>query len=148
MIQIQMQLYFLSILCNGLSGYILFSGNVDEESEDSPADSIGRSIRFSLNTPTFHLSLGILCAVTGILKFLSPVDGIYFLGDLIPSAAGVIAGILLIFGIYRQDISAAPEYPGALDRLGMKLLKFRKVIGLGLISVAFLHFIVATLPLL
>jgi hypothetical protein len=140
------QLYFLSILCNGLCGYILFAGNGDEGAEDSAEDSINRSIRFSLNTPTFHLVLGVLCAVTGVLKLLSPVvnEGqsvIYVLGDLVPSAAGVIAGILLIFGIYRQDISAAPENPGALDRFGMSLLRFRKAIGLGLIIVAFLHFL-------
>jgi hypothetical protein len=132
------QLYFLSILCNGLSGYILFAGNEGEESDDS----INKSIRFSLNTPTFHLVLGILCAVTGVLKLLSPtMDGILLLGDLLPSADGIIAGILLIFGIYRQDISAAPENPGALDRFGISLLRFRRAIGLGLIIVAFLHFL-------
>ena len=132
------QLYFLSILCNGLSGFILFAGNESEESEDS----INKNIRFSLNTPTFHLVLGILCAVTGVLKLLSPtMDGILLLGDLIPAAAGIIAGIILIFGIYRQDISAAPENPGALDRFGVSLLRFRRAIGLGLIVVAFLHFL-------
>jgi len=140
------QLYFLSILCNGLSGYILFSGGDGEtsgnSSEDSAADSLEKSIRFSLNTPTFHLVLGILCAVTGVLKLLSPtMDGILLLGDLIPSAAGIIAGILLIFGIYRQDISAAPERPSSLDRLGISLLRFRRTVGFGLIAVAFLHFL-------
>jgi len=136
------QLYFLSILCNGLSGYILFAGNDGEDSEESTADSIGKSIRFSLNTPTFHLVLGILCAVTGILKLLSPtMDKYILLGDLVPAAAGIIAGILLIFGIYRQDVSVAPENPGALDRFGITLLKFRKAIGFGLIIVALLHFL-------
>jgi len=140
------QLYFLSILCNGLAGYILFAGNDGEEPESSADDftagSIEKSMRFSLNTPTFHLVLGILCAVTGILKLLSPtMDGILLIGDLLPSAAGVVSGILLIFGIYRQDISAAPENPGALDRLGIGLLRFRRAIGLGLIIVAFLHFL-------
>jgi hypothetical protein len=134
------QLYFLSILCNGLCGYILFAGDKNEGEET--VDSIGESIRFSLNTPTFHLVLGILCAVTGILKLLSPtMDDFLILGDLVPSAAGVIAGILLIFGIYRQDISAAPENPGTLDRFGVSLLRFRKTIGFGLIIVACLHFL-------
>jgi len=140
------QLYFLSILCNGLSGYILLTGNQggesDSSSDESVVDSIDKSIRFSLNSPTFHLVLGILCVVTGVLKLLSPtMDGILLLGDLIPSAAGIVSGILLIFGIYRQDISAAPENPGALDRLGISLLRFRKVVGFGLIVVAFLHFL-------
>jgi len=86
--------------------------------------------------------LGILCVVTGVLKLLSPtMDGILLLGDLIPSAAGIVSGILLIFGIYRQDISAAPENPSALDHFGISLLRFRRVIGLSLITVAFLHFL-------
>ncbi|MDR2942651.1 MAG: hypothetical protein LBV17_08700 [Treponema sp.] len=134
------QLYFLSILCNGLGGYILFARNNDEGEET--ADTIEKNVPFSLNTPTFHLVLGILCAVTGILKLLSPtLDGILILGDLIPSATGIIAGILLIFGIYRQDISAAPENPSVLDRLGVSLLRFRRAVGFGLIVVAFLHFL-------
>ena len=53
------QLYFLSILCNGLSGYILFAGNENEVMEKQ---------RFA---PIFLLVLGIMSAVTGILKLLS-----------------------------------------------------------------------------
>jgi len=128
------QLYFLSILCNGLSGYILFAG---EES-----DSVEKSMRFSLNNPTFHLVLGILSAVTGVLKLLSPtMDGIPLIGDLIPAAAGVMAGLLLIFGIYRHDYAVTSEATGALDRLGANLLRFRKFVGLALIAVAVIHFL-------
>jgi hypothetical protein len=129
------QLYFLSILCNGLSGYILFTGN-----ENVPAE---KGMRFSLNNPTFHLVLGILSAVTGVLKLLSPtIDGIPILGDLIPAAAGITAGLILIFGMYRQDVSAPAESAGGtLERLGTKLMRFKKTIGLALIAVAVLHFL-------
>jgi len=128
------QLYFLSILCNGLSGYVLFAGN--------EGDSVEKSMRFSLNNPTFHLALGILSAVTGVLKLLSPtVDKIPILGDLIPAAAGVMAGLLLIFGIYRHDYAVTSEATGALDRLGANLLRFRKFVGLALIAVAVIHFL-------
>ena len=128
------QLYFLSILCNGLSGYVLFAGD-----EDAAVDN---SLRFSINSPTFHLVLGILSAVTGILKLLSPtMEGIPLLGDLIPAAAGVMAGLLLIFGIYRRDVAASSEAQGSLDRLGASLLRFRKFVGLGLLVVAVVHFL-------
>jgi len=129
------QLYFLSILCNGLSGYILFAELGTE---------IEKGVRFSINNPTFHLVLGILSAATGVLKLLSPSMGIPILGDLVPAAAGVIAGLLLIFGIYRREISAdttSTESPATLDRLGGSLLRFRKTIGLGLLGVALLHFL-------
>jgi len=131
------QLYFLSILCNGLAGYILFRQK--EEGTDT------EGIRFSIGNPTFHLVLGIISAVTGVLKLLSPVENKYpLLGDLLPAAAGVMAGLMLIFGIYRQDVSAASSQDtekGSLDVIGANLLQFRKAIGLALISVAILHFL-------
>jgi len=124
------QLYFLSILCNGLAGYVLFTGN---------ENNVTVTAQISFKSPTFHLVLGIMCAVTGILKLLSPsFDGILILGDLIPAATGLIAGLLLIFGIYRQDMSAKA---GELDRLGVSLLTFRKPIGLGLMVCALVHFL-------
>ena len=134
------QLYFLSILCNGVAGYVLFSGSgtnldLDELNSDTPKKKTG----FTVNNPTFYLILGILCIVIGILKLLSPtMDGIPILGDLIPSAAGIIAGLILIFGIYRQDISAKS---GELDRLGTNLLSFRRPIGMGLMAIALVHFL-------
>jgi hypothetical protein len=130
------QLYFLSVLCNGLTGYILFAGG--------ESDSIEKGGRFSLNNPTFHLVLGVISAVTGFLKLLSPITNeghsIYLLGDLLPAAAGVTAGLLLIFGIYRQD-SISSESQSSLDRLGASLLRFRKAVGLGLVAVALVHFL-------
>ena len=85
------QLYFLSVICNALSGYILFSGDEGE---------IPKNPLNFLDNPLFHLVLGIISAVTGILKLLSPsMDNILILGDLIPSTAGIIAGFMLIFGI-------------------------------------------------
>jgi len=133
------QLYFLSILCNGLSGYILFSGNRGAE--------IDNGVHFSINNPTFHLVLGILSAVTGVLKLLSPSMGIPILGDLVPAAAGVAAGLLLIFGIYRRDASSSTdsadstETTGKLDNLGGSMMRFRKTIGLGLLAIALIHFL-------
>jgi len=126
------QLYFLSILCNGLSGYLLFAGNENEAVEKS---------RFS--TPTFHLVLGILSAVVGVLKLLSPnADKILILGDLLPAAGGVAAGFLLIFGIYRHDsVSTSQTQVSSFNSLGVSLLRYRKSIGLGLLAVALLHFL-------
>jgi hypothetical protein len=133
------QLYFLSILCNGLTGYILFAG------DESQADE--KSIVFHSN-PTFHLVLGILSAVTGILKILSPTvlenaspgGGFLILGDLIPAAAGIVAGFMLIFGIYRKENS---QSVGSMDVLGSSLLGLRKPIGIALLGVAVLHFLFA-----
>ena len=132
------QLYFLSILCNGLAGFVLFTGSDnlnDNYAETAPG--------IHLNTPTMHLILGILSAITAILKLLSPIPlasshGIIILGDFIPALAGLAAGLMLIFGIYRQDMSSKA---GELDRLGVSLLAFRKPIGIGLFAAAAIHFL-------
>jgi len=126
------QLYLLSILCNGLSGYVLFTGSEN----DSGTESFPR---LPINSPSFFLILGIISIVTGVLKLLSPtLDGILILGDLFPAAGGVIAGLMLIFGIYRQN-TAVNE--GELERLGKNLLTFRKPIGIGLLIIALVHFL-------
>ncbi|MDR2719017.1 MAG: hypothetical protein LBB89_13265 [Treponema sp.] len=129
------QLYFLSILCNGIAGCLLFFGN-DGEIEKT---------QVSINNPTFHLVLGILSAVTGILKLLSPISyginaarGVLVFGDLIPAAAGIVAGLVFIFGIYRKE---GAQTSGELDRIGTNLLAFRKPLGIGLMATAFVHFI-------
>ena len=127
------QLYFLSILCNGLSGYILFAGDESQSDEKS-------IILF--NNPTFHLVLGILSGVTGVLKILSPsIGGVPILGDLIPSAAGIVAGFMLIFGIYRKDNASTDQSTGSLDVLGSGLLRYRKPIGLVMLCVSLIHFL-------
>jgi hypothetical protein len=127
------QLYFLSILCNALSGYVLFTGNENETPE--------KPLSFADN-PTFNLVLGILSAVTGVLKLLSPtVDKIPILGDLVPAITGIAAGLVLIFGIYRQNTSSVSTSTNSLDSLAGTLLSFRKPLGLGLLAVALLHFL-------
>jgi len=133
------QLYFLSILCNGLAGYVLFTG-----SDNSGNDSISAS-KSPFNASTMHLVLGILSAITAVLKLLSPIPlsadsshGIIILGDFIPALAGLATGLMLIFGIYRQDMSSKA---GELDRLGVSLLTFRKPIGIGLFAAAVAHFL-------
>jgi len=130
------QLYFLSILCNGAAGYLLFSGNEGGESEKP---------QYFANNPTFYLVLGILSAITGILKLLSPIPSsinpervVLVFGDLIPAAAGIAAGLVLIFGLYRKDESGNF---GQLDRIGANLLAFRKPLGLILMAAALVHFI-------
>jgi hypothetical protein len=133
------QLYFLSILCNGLSGYILFAG--DNEENETIEISAG-SRRFSMRNPAFHLVLGIISAVTGVLKLLSPTGKqIPILGDLIPAAAAIAAGFIMVFGVYRRGVSSSIVEESKLDRVGEGLLRYRKILGLALLAVALLHFL-------
>jgi len=134
------QLYFLSILCNGITGYLLLSqkeGEIDK-------------VQLPINTPTFYLILGILSSVTGILKLLSPLPssinaarGVLIFGDFIPAAAGIAAGIVLLFGLYRKDgiENSGDETLAGLDRIGKILLTLRKPLGLALLGAALVHFV-------
>jgi uncharacterized membrane protein HdeD (DUF308 family) len=130
------QLYFLSILCNGIGGYIFFSGGSGEAGE-----SAGKSVKLSVRNPVFVMVLGVLSVVTGVLKLLSPFDNRYpFFGDLAPALAGVASGLFLIFGINRQDASSA-FHDGTPESLGESLPRVRKPLGLGLLACAVLHFL-------
>ncbi len=129
------QLYFLSILFNSLSGYVL----VAQEGWEN--DSIERGLGFSPRNETFRLVLGILAAVTGVLKLLSPALGtVPFLGDLIPALGGIAAGFILVFGYYRDHVQAA-DSGGRLDRIGNAFLRWKKGTGFALLVFSALHFL-------
>ena len=132
------QLYFLSILFNGLIGFLLIFG-------DSPrGESIESSMKFSFNSGGFHLVLGILAAITGFLKLLMPVEKqVPILGDMVPALAGIVAGFIIIFGFYREHSSHSSR-EGQLDRLGDTFLRYRKAAGIALVAVAALHFLFPT----
>ena len=129
------QLYFLSILCNGLGGYIIFTTGQDQ--------AVEKPSILSIKSPTFHLILGIVSISVGVLKLLWPFDSkLFILGDFIPAIAGVINGFLLIFGIYRKETSLSSiEAMKTMDHLGENLLVFKKSLGLALMLVALLHFL-------
>jgi hypothetical protein len=98
-------------------------------------------MKFSIKNPIFIHVLGILSIVVGVLKLLSPFENKFpFIGDLAPAVAGVAAGLLLIFGINRQDTSSVSRErtPGSL---GESLPRVRKPLGLGLLACAVLHFL-------
>ncbi|MDR2478611.1 MAG: hypothetical protein LBD48_04780 [Treponema sp.] len=133
------QFYFLSIIFNGLSGFLLIMG------ENTNGFSIESSMKFSPASSTFRLVLGFLTGATGILKLLSPSEKPLILGDLIPALAGIAAGFILIFGFYREHASSGGlENGGSLDRLGDAFLRYRKLAGAGLLAVALLHFLFPT----
>jgi hypothetical protein len=132
------QLYFLSIILNGLAGLLLVFGDTIE------SDSTAKGIRAFFSSGGFRLVLGILAGITGILKLLSPINNrIPILGDLLPALAGIAAGFILIFGFYREN-SVKSDNAGNLDRVGDMFLHYKKIAGIALLAVAALHFLFPT----
>jgi hypothetical protein len=126
------QIYFLSILLNAGGGFVLFSNSGKGES------AIEDEIHFSLQNETFRLILGILCALVGLLKLLSPVHGdIPVIGDLVPAAAGLAAGFVLLFDYYHGR-SFFEEGDGRMRTI---ITVNRRWIGFVVMAAALLHFI-------
>ena len=135
-----LQLYFMSILLNGITGFMFIFGDTGEN------DSIEKSMKFSFSSGGFRLILGILTALTGLVKLFLPVKGesaitgIPILGDLIPALAGIAGGFILLFGFYREN-SARFDKENNLDRIGDSFLRYKKVAGFVLAGIALLHFL-------
>jgi hypothetical protein len=127
------QIYLLSILLNAGGGFVLFSnGGTGGKSV------IEDEIHFSLRNESFRLVLGILCALVGLLKLLSPVQGdIPVIGDIVPAAAGLTAGFVLLFDYYHGR-SFFEEGDGRMRTI---ITVNRRWIGFAVMIAAVLHFI-------
>jgi len=130
------QFYLLSIVINGLVGFLLVFGDIIE------GDSTANGLKLFLSSWGFRLVLGILAAITGILKFLSPIDNkIPILGDFLPALGSLVAGFILIFSFYRENSTKSSDNEGKLDQIGDTFLHYRKAIGIALLVIAALHFL-------
>jgi len=135
------QLYLLSIILNALIGLLLIFGDTKE------GDSTAKGFRLFLLSGGFRLVLGILAAITGILKLLSPMfigTKIPLFEDMLPAVAGIAAGFVLIFGFYRENSVKRDDAGGNLDRIGDMFLHYKKAVGIFLLAAAALHFLFPT----
>ena len=121
-------------MCNGIAGFLFVYGDAFEGKD---ADGNPKQSSFAGG---FRLIVGIVAAVTGILKLLAPVRGVPILGDLLPALAGMLAGFMLVYGFYRDNVSKSDD-AGKLDMFGGALIVYKKPIGIACIAVAVLHFL-------
>jgi hypothetical protein len=134
------QFYFLSILLNGLVGYMLVS------EKEPAAPSIADGLGFSLQNETLRLVLGILTMLTGLLKLLSAVPGdLVVIGDLIPALVGFTTGFSLVFEYYRGHSGIESK---RTDKLEGFLTRNKKRIGFVALVSAALHFLFPSVLLL
>lgn len=130
-----MQLYFLSVLCNAITGYFfVFGCNTND------ADTATKNYSLSTN---FKLILGILTLLTGILKIIFPIS-IPVIGDFIPAAAGILAGFCILFDYYNSTASVPIVLPEKID---LFLMKNRKYLGIAVLVSAVIHFFFSGIPL-
>jgi len=133
-----LQFYFLSIAMNALAGYILIKGDNDNH---GPLSGI------SFKDETFRLIVGVVSALTGLMKILSVVDGdVPVIGDAFPALTGFLSGFILIFEYYRSRTSL--ESSDNVEKVDRLLVANKKVIGTAAIVAAVLHFLFPTVLLL
>jgi hypothetical protein len=121
---------------NGFAGFLFLFGDFGGE------DSAEGSKKLAFVGSGFRLIIGILAAIIGILKLLSPYEGIAILGDLLPALAGAAAGFMLIYGFYRER-SSHVDNEEKINRFGETFLHYKKAIGIALLVSALLHFLFA-----
>jgi hypothetical protein len=130
--------YFLTILFNAVSGYILAFRREEIRGESG--------FSFSLDNEVFRLALGVASVFTGFFKILSPVTGnIPVIGDLLPALANLAGGFILIFEYYRNRTTLRSE---AVEKFGNIVDQNRKIAGFAAIGAAVLHFVFHPVPFL
>ena len=144
-----LQFYFLSVLMNALAGYILFFGDSSNSS-----GVLDFRCGFSVKSETYRFVVGILTAFTGLFKLLSSIQGdLPLIGDIVPAAAGILCGLILIFEYYRNRSAPgdSPEYSaddsGQPKKIDGFLIANKKLIGAAAMIAAILHFLFPTVLL-
>ena len=136
-----LQFYFLSIVMNALAGYILIKG------DDGGQSSLVFKNGLPIKDETFKLVVGIISALTGLMKILSVVDGdVPVIGDAFPALTGFLSGFILIFEYYRSRTSL--ENSDGVEKVDRLLIANKKVIGSAALVAAVLHFLFPTVLLL
>ena len=126
-----LQFYFLSVLINAFAGYLFFFG------ED---DSLELNTGIPVKSENFKLVVGIIAAVTGLFKILSPIEGdIPVVGDLIPAASAFICGFILLIEYYRNRSTV--NLSEQTSKLGSIFRGNKKIVGAAAMIVAVLHFL-------
>lgn len=123
------QVYFLSVLTNIFVGLFLINENKIEDSQ-----------KFSSKKPMITLILGLVTLIVGIVKlFVVAQPDIVFIGDLLPSIAGICGGLCLIINyliLYsKNQINLKPMVQKIF-------VDWKKIIGFSTLVIGILHFII------
>lgn len=120
-----MQFYFLSVLLNLLIGIALFFSNNEKIA--------------LVNDKIFQIVVGSLSIFVSLVKLLSPVNGVLFLGDLLPVLAGFAGGAALLVSYYSEKKAEKIDLPELVNKI---FIENKSYIGIACMAIAVIHFIV------
>lgn len=119
-----MQVYFLSVLLNAVTGIILIMGKTPEGS--------------LFSNKTFRLITGILGVLIGFLKlFIVVQPDIIILGDLLPAVAGMAGGANILINYYSEYTTVEIKLSDFFQKL---FFAGRRYVGIICIAVSLIHF--------
>ncbi len=129
------QFYLLSVVFNTLAGLLLiFTKPMAEDSQEATIAGIS-----FLETKKTRLILGIATAFVGLMKILSVINNdVPVIGDLLPAAMGIIAGLTLLYEYYISTSSVKVELNHVVETL---IVGGRRYVGFACLIVALLHFL-------
>jgi len=133
-----LQFYFLSILLNLITGFILLFADKDDMESFQ-----GIKMPVIAYDETFRLIIGILSGITGFFKLLTAVRGdVPVIGDLVPALAGLAGGFTLLYEFYRTRSSIEED---TLPPFIQKIVSSKRYVGIACIIAAVLHFLFPTI---
>lgn len=92
-----------------------------------------------LGDKTLQLVVGILSALTGLMKLLSPIQfDVPVVGDLIPALTGLVSGAVLLLDWYQTQSGLELPLPLSIQNV---YTNGRKYLGIFCVIAATLHFI-------
>ena len=116
-----LQFYFLSIFFNLMAGFVLV--NSQKHIIELPA----------LDQKVFRIVLGVITAVTGVIKLFVVVNSkAVFFGDFLPAVAGMTGGLALFIEEDNENIAPWLRKVFVTNKL---------IVGIACLAVALLHFV-------
>ncbi|MCK5736966.1 MAG: hypothetical protein KAH21_10830 [Spirochaetaceae bacterium] len=138
------QLYLLTVLTNVLAGLALATGFLSERFErfSDYTDFMGNSV--------YRIILAAVSLLVGIINlFPTYTDDIAVLGDLLPSLAGIITGILLITEYLSSRKSGnESKTTGLAEKVEKISAPYLTIVGIASVIIGILHAVIPRLPLL
>jgi uncharacterized membrane protein YuzA (DUF378 family) len=133
-----LQFYFLSILLNLITGFILLFADKDDMESFQ-----GIKMPEIAYDETFRLIIGILSGITGFFKLLTAVRGdVPVIGDLVPALVGLAGGFTLLYEFYRTRSTVEED---TLPPFVQKIVSSKRYVGIACIIAAVLHFLFPTI---
>ena len=134
------QFYLLSVVSTIVAGLVLSSDYLKTKS-----DFFG-SFRFLQKNKSIQVITGLVTAAIGVLKliFRSPGEDVAVVGDLLPAAAGIILGVILIGEAFRQfpkQGEVQEKVEKSVEKITKRIAPYRIPVGIAGAVIGLVHFL-------